>query len=472
MSTLTASDLGDLGVLQTAAAVRSGKLTAEEVAEAALARIERLDNRFNCFTRIDGEDALKAARKTDRAIRRGDDPGPLAGVTFGAKDLFDVAGETTTAGARVREGAAPAEEDAAAVANLKRGGCTLLGSQNMDEFAYGFTTENEHTGATCNPHDVERIAGGSSGGSAASVAAGLCAGAIGSDTNGSVRVPAAFCGVFGLKPTFGRLSRRGVFPFVHSLDHVGCFARSAGDLAALYDGLQGRDARDHAQADREIELALPGVNAADRKLRVGILGGYFAESAAPEVLEAVDEVAEALGATEEIELPEVERARSAAFVLSAAEGGSLHLDNLRRVPQQYDHAVRDRLIAGAMMPAGLVMRAQRFRRWFRDAVTPLFREYDVLLAPATPFPAQPIGQKTIRMARGELSVRANAGLYTQPISFIGLPVVVAPLTEAGKLPLGVQLIGAPWTEARLIRTARRLERDGVARVRPPTELAA
>jgi AtzE family amidohydrolase len=466
------SDLADLGVLQTATAVRSGRLTAEEVATAALARIERLDNRFNCFTRIDVEDALKAARRTDRALKRGYDPGPLAGVPFGAKDLFDVAGETTTAGARLREHAPPAGEDAAAVARLKRAGGSLLGSQNMDEFAYGFTTENEHTGATRNPHDTTRIAGGSSGGSAASVAAGLCAGAIGSDTNGSVRVPAAFCGVFGLKPTFGRLSRRGVFPFVHSFDHVGCFARSAGDLAALYDALQGRDPRDAAQADREVEPALPGLNARDGKLRVGILSGYFHESAAPEVLEAVEHVAEALGATEEVELPEVDRARSAAFVLSAAEGGSLHLDNLQRHPQHYDHAVRDRLIAGAMMPAGLVLRAQRFRRWFRDAVRPLFREYDVLLAAATPFPAQPIGQKTIRMARGELSVRANAGLYTQPISFIGLPVVVAPLTAPGRMPLGVQLIGAPWTEARLIRTARRLERDGVARVRLPTELVA
>lgn len=464
--------LADLGVLQTAAAVKSGRLTAEEVVAAALARIERLDNRFNCFTRIDVEDALTCARKTDRAIRRGENPGPLAGVPFGAKDLFDVAGETTTAGARVRANAPPAGEDAAAVANLKRAGGALLGAQNMDEFAYGFTTENEHTGATCNPHDVERIAGGSSGGSAAAVAAGLCAAAIGSDTNGSVRVPAAFCGVFGLKPTFGRLSRRGVFPFVHSLDHVGCFARGAQDLAALYDALQGRDVRDAAQADREVELALPGVNAPDRKLRVAVLGGYFEESATADVLEAVEEVAEALGATETVEWPEVERARSAAFVLSAAEGGSLHLDNLKSQPQNYDHAVRDRLIAGAMMPAGLVMRAQRFRRWFRDAVRPMFREYDILLAPATPFPAQPIGQKTIRMARGELSVRANAGLYTQPISFIGLPVVVAPITAAGKLPLGVQMIGAPWTEARLIRAARKLEREGVARVRQPTELAA
>jgi AtzE family amidohydrolase len=466
------TETGDLGVLHTAAAVRGGRVTAEEIAAGALARIERLNNQFNCFTRIDAESALKAARKVDRAIKRGDDPGPLPGVTFGAKDLFDVAGETTTAGAALRANAPPAKEDAAAVASLKWAGGTLLGSQNMDEFAYGFTTENAHTGPTHNPHDVSRIAGGSSGGSAAAVAAGLCAAAIGSDTNGSVRVPAAFCGVFGLKPTFGRLSRRGVFPFVHSLDHIGCFARSPGDLAAVYDVLQGRDGRDAGQADREVEYALPGVNASDRKLRVAALSGYFRESAMPEVLSALDDVAHALVADETVELPEVERARSAAFCLTAAEGGSLHLQDLQRHPQYYDHAVRDRLIAGAMLPAGLIMRAQRFRRWFRDAVRPLFRNFDILLAPATPFPAQPIGQRTIRMARGELSVRANAGLYTQPISFIGLPVVVVPLTAPGRLPVGVQLIGAPWTEARLLRAARRLESEGVVGARLPTELAA
>lgn len=461
-----------MGVVETVAAVRARRVSAEAVAKAALARLDKVDGALNCFTRVDADDALRAARRTDRAIKRGDDPGPLAGVTFGAKDLYDIAGYTTTAGARLRANAPPAKEDAAAVASLRAAGATLLGSQNMDEFAYGFTTENEHTGPTRNPHDLSRIAGGSSGGSAASVAASLCAASIGSDTNGSVRVPAAFCGVFGLKPTFGRLSRRGVFPFVHSLDHVGCFSRSANDVAAIYDVLQGLDARDAGQASREVEPALPGINSPLAKLRVGRLGGYFRESATADVLGAFDYVAGALGVRGSVELPEVERARSAAFCLSAAEGGSLHLADLRKHPQHYDHATRDRLIAGAMLPAGLIMRAQRFRRWFRDAVAALFEEYDVLLAPATPFPAQPIGQKTIRMARGELSVRANAGLYTQPFSFIGLPVVAAPVAGLGAVPLGVQLVGPPWSEAKLLRLALKLEKTGVCAARTPAEVVA
>ncbi|MDP3740452.1 MAG: AtzE family amidohydrolase [Hyphomonadaceae bacterium] len=465
------ADLADLGVREIAAEVHRNRLTAEAVTVAALDRIARLNGKLNCYTRIDSEEAIAAARATDKAIARGDDPGPLAGATFGAKDLFDIAGHTTTAGAALRANAPPAEEDAAAVSALRTSGATLLGSQNMDEFAYGFTTDNAHTGPTRNPHDITLIAGGSSGGSAAAVAAGLCAGAIGTDTNGSVRVPAAFCGVFGLKPTYTRLSRRGTFPFVHSFDHIGCFARNTPDLAALYDALQVADSRDPAQARRSADPSLPSLDEPEPDLRIATLGGYFRESATPDVLAALDAVAEALGAIRSIELPETERARSAAFCLSAAEGGSLHLHDLRTQPQLYDFAVRDRLIAGAMLPAGLIMRAQRFRRWFRDRVADIFETTDILLAPAAPFPAQPIGQPTIRMGRGDLSVRANAGLYTQPISFIGLPVVVAPLLARGQPPRGVQLIGPPWSEARLLRMARRLELAGLCVPARPSELA-
>lgn len=458
----------DLGVTELAKAVRTRRLSAEFVARAALDRIAAHNAGLNAFTHVYADDALAAARATDRNIADGRDPGPLAGVTLGAKDLFDVAGKTTTAGAASRFNAPPAAEDAFAVAQLRRAGMTLLGHQNMDQFAYGFTTENAHTGHTRNPHDPARVAGGSSGGSAAAVAAGLCAASIGSDTNGSVRVPAAFCGLFGLKPTFGRLSRRGVFPFVHSLDHVGAFARSADDLAAVYDSLQGIDAGDPAQSARPAEPALPGLDAED-DIRAALLGGYFREHASSETLAAVAEVAQALAAGSTVELPEAHRARSAAFCLSAAEGGALHLPDLRRRLASYDPNVGMRLAAGAMLPAGPVMRAQRFRREFRDQVQAVFSQADVLVAPATPFPAQPIGLATIDIGGRQLSVRANAGLYTQPISFIGLPVVCVPVTS-GALPLGVQLIGPPWSEARLLRAARKLERMGICRSRRPAEL--
>jgi AtzE family amidohydrolase len=463
------SEITDLGPLQLSAAVRDRRLTAEAITRATLERIETHNAAINAYTRLYAEDALMAAWTTDRAIAAGRDPGPLAGATFGAKDLYDVAGKITTAGAKLRANAAPASADAFVVAALKRAGATLLGHQNMDEFAYGFSTENAHSGPTHNPHDRSRLAGGSSGGSAASVAAGLASAAIGSDTNGSIRVPAAFCGVFGLKPTFGRLSRHGVFPFVHSLDHVGPFARTAADLAALYDVMQGADPLDPGQAHRSIEPALPGIADANG-LRIAALGGYFRETGTSEALAAVDVVGQALGASAKVELPEAHRARSAAFCLSAAEGGSLHLADLSERFSEYDPNVGLRLAAGAMLPAGLVMRAQRFRRWFRDATAETFSRFDVLLAPATPFAAPPIGQAMIEIGGKSMSVRANAGLYTQPISFIGLPVVAVPINAPGQLPVGVQLIGPPWSEARLLALAHRLELAGVVKARLPSEL--
>ncbi len=456
----------DATALDIAAAVRARALSAEAAIEGALTHARRRDRDLNCFTSWFEAEAIAQARAIDARLARGDDPGPLAGAAFAVKNLFDVAGKTTLAGAKLRADAPPAVEDAFAVAQLKRAGAVLIGALNMDEFAYGFATENAHYGATRNPHDRTRIAGGSSGGSGAAVAAGLCPLSLGSDTNGSVRVPAALCGVFGLKPTFGRLSRRGVFPFVHSLDHVGAFARTAPDLACAYDALQGRDEHDQSQAARPAGAALPDLTRPDT-LRVASLEDFFRQDASPEALFGLDRVAAALGA-QRAALPHAAAARAAAFCLTAAEGGALHLDDLRTRAGDYDPAVRDRLIAGALAPGALALRAQRFRRWFRDQTKVLFERFDVLLAPATPFPAPPIGQASIDMGGKALSVRATAGLYTQVFSFIGLPVVTAPVIEG--LPVGVQLVGPPWSEARLLRLAARLEREGVCRALNPSEL--
>ncbi len=231
-------------------AVRAGSRPALGVVEATLDRIARFDPLLNCFTAILAERARAAAARIDALIAAGRDPGPLAGVPFAAKNLFDIAGLTTLAGSKILADNPPATRDAFAVAQLESAGAILVGALNMDEFAYGFTTQNTHYGATRNPHDCARTAGGSSGGSAAAVAAGLVPLTLGTDTNGSVRVPAALCGVFALKPSFARLSRRGVYPFVDSLDHVGVFARSVRDLTVAYDVLQGRDSEDPHQADR------------------------------------------------------------------------------------------------------------------------------------------------------------------------------------------------------------------------------
>jgi aspartyl-tRNA(Asn)/glutamyl-tRNA(Gln) amidotransferase subunit A len=295
--------------------------------------------------------------------------------------------------------------------------------------------------------------------------------ALGSDTNGSIRVPASFCGIFGLKPTYGRLSRARSFPFVASLDHVGPMARSTRDLALAYDAMQGHDPDDPVCADRPIEAVTPLIDRGIAGLGIAVAGGYFRIGAYPQAQTALARVAAALGAETEIELPEPERARSAAYVITASEGAALHLDRLRTRPRDFDPAVRDRLIAGAMIPAPLVAKAQKFRRWYRTRVLELFARVDVVLAPVTPCTAPRIGQTTFRFGGIEIPLRANIGVYTQPISFIGLPVVAVPV-PLEPLPIGVQIIAAPWREDIALRVARTLEQMGIAAApRPALGLA-
>jgi AtzE family amidohydrolase len=425
------------------ALVKSRAVSAVQVAQAHIERIERLDPTLNCFTDTVFARARAAAAAVDAAIAAGDDPGPLAGVPIAVKNLYDVAGLTTRAGSVILRGNPPAVSDAPALARLLAAGAVPLGALNMDEFAYGFVTENAHDGATHNPHDTARIAGGSSGGSAAAVAAGLAPLTLGSDTNGSVRVPASLCGVFGLKPTYGAVDRAGTFGFVDSLDHLGAFARSAADLALVM--ALWRDA--------------PAATAL-APARIATLGGWFAQGATAEMQEAVALVAGGLGARATALLPEAARARAAAFCITAFEGGQLHKANLIKRPQDYDPATRPRLLAGALQPAETIYQAQRFRAWFRDQALVLFKTFDLLLAPASPCTAPLIGQKTMVIDGVEMPVRANLGLFTQPISFIGLPVVTVPVVCAG-LPRGVQIIAAPGNEALALAAAARLEQDGI-----------
>ncbi|MBD2119806.1 AtzE family amidohydrolase [Trichocoleus sp. FACHB-262] len=444
-----------------ATAIRDREVTAKAVTAAALAKIAELNQHLNCFTAVIADTALATAEQIDHAIAKGQDPGPLAGVPFAVKNLFDVQGLTTLAGSKINAEQAPATTDATAVAKLRQAGAVLLGTLNMDEYAYGFVTENSHYGPTHNPHDLNRVAGGSSGGSAAAVAAGCVPLTLGSDTNGSIRVPAALCGVFGLKPTYGRLSRAGTVLFSSSFDHIGPFAHSVRDLAAVFDVLQGPDPRDPVCTDRAPERCLPQLQQGCDGVRIAIATDYFAQGALTEALEVVDQVAAVLGATQRITIPEAHRARAAAFVITAAEGANFHAANLRSRPQDFDPATRDRFLAGSLIPAHWYLQAQRFRRWFQLQVQEIFQTVDLILAPTTPYPAPLIGQETIVIDGVEMLIRPNLGLFTQPLSFIGLPVLSVPIQRPGQLPLGVQLIAAPYNEALILRIAAFLETAGI-----------
>ena len=269
-----------------------------------------------------------------------------------------------------------------------------------------------------------------------------------------------------MKPTYGRLSRHGTFPFVSSFDHLGPLARSVADLVLSYDAMQGPDAADPGCTARLAEPVGAEMERGTAGLRVAVAGGYFQHGAFPEALAALRLVASALGAEREVDLPGAARARAAAYIITATEGAALHLERLRTRPADFDPAVRDRLIAGALVPAPLVAQAQKFRRAYRADVLALFDSVDVILAPATPCSAPLLGQTMFELGGQSVPVRANLGLYTQPISFIGLPVVAVPVAQPG-LPIGVQVIAAPWREDVALRVAWALERDGVCVAKRP-----
>ncbi len=463
--------LGALATKETsataiAAAVQRGTLSALEATTRCLASIEQHDKDVNAFTAVYRDRALRQAKAVDVARASGAKLGPLAGVPYSVKNLFDVKGEVTLAGGIVNQSNAPASADAVLIQRMDAAGAVLVGAVNMDEHAYGFTTENSHYGVTRNPLDAARLAGGSSGGSAASVAANMVPLSLGSDTNGSIRVPASFCGIFGLKPTFGRLPRTGSYPFVHSLDHLGPFARSVEDLALCYDALQGSDANDPACVERPIESVSALLSSAHISgLRIAVLDGYFETFAKEEARAALERAAAALGVATRVTWNSAEQARAAAFIVTGSEGGALHAERLRRAYQDYEPLSRDRLVAGALIPARWYLAAQKWRARCRAELLALFQDVDVLLAPSTPIAAPKPGLDWLEFAGKQHVTRASIGLLTQPVSSMGVPVAAVPIWPQSvsdeSMPVGVQVIAAPWREDHCLLVAKALEASGV-----------
>ncbi|EQB29760.1 hypothetical protein M529_23565 [Sphingobium ummariense RL-3] len=433
-----------------AQAVRSREVTAQAVLEQCLAGLEREGGRLVAVTRVLADRARRDAAAIDAVVAAGGDPGPLAAVPYGVKDLFDVEGLPTTAGSGLYADAPPATADADAIVKLRKAGAVLVATLNMDEFAYGFATINAHHGTTRNPHDLDRLAGGSSGGSAAIVAAGLLPFSLGSDTNGSVRVPASLTGIYGLKPTHGGLPMGGVFPFAHSFDDVGPFTLSIQDMQCVWSVLTGKS------------FAPP-----TRAPRIARLGGRFRDNADPEQIDAIDAIAPSASL---VELPDIGAARSAAFLITASEGGALHRAALARDPMAFDPATRDRLIAGALLPPKLYAAAQDFKTRYRRRIDALIADYDVLLAPATPCVAPPIADPRVLIDGVWSPARADLGIHSQPISFTGLPSLCVPLHRPDQLPIGIQLIGKAGDEDTLFRFAVMLEEEGRIGVTSPTGL--
>jgi AtzE family amidohydrolase len=455
--------LAGLGAGETARRVRSREASAREVVHDTLARVAALDAKIRAFTEVTAGLARRTAERIDAVVASGGDPGPLAGVPFAVKDLYDLAGVVTRSGSKIHAERAPAQASATVVTRLMQAGAVPIGTLNMEEYAYGFHTDNPHFGRTLNPHDPARTAGGSSGGSAAAVAAGLVPLALGSDTNGSIRVPAAFCGVFGLKPTFGRLSRAGTVLFVSSFDHVGPFARSVADLAGAYDAMQGYDPADPLCVDMPCSETASRLELGIAGLRFGAPRGYFAQLLEAPCRAAVETVAGALGA-KAVEIPGcIDAARAAAFVITSVEAMNERARELRTRFADFDPKTRYRFLAGALVPGPWYAKAQQFRRWFADEARRWFADADVMVLPVAPVQAPRFGETEAVVDGRSMPLRVLLGRFVQPLALLGYPIVVAPLVSDNALPTAVQLVGRPFEEEKVLRAAAHLERIGVAR---------
>ncbi len=448
-------DLTHLTIAQAADRIRARELSPVELTEACLSRIEAVEPRVNAFITVTSDEALAAARTAQDEIAAGKYRGPLHGVPVALKDLFAVAGVRTTAGSKILAGNV-SREDSDAAARLKAAGAVILGKLNLHEFAFGATGVNPHYGSARNPWDTECITGGSSSGSGAAVAASECLAALGTDTGGSIRIPASLCGVVGLKPTFGRVSRRGVIPLSWSLDHVGPLTRTVEDAAIVLQAIAGRDPLDASSAGEPV----PDYRAALRDgvggLRLGVPREFSFEGLDPEVEAAVRKAIALLGEmgarVAEVPLPHIAEAPAAVTAIMLPEALAYHQKWVAERPDDYGDDVRYRLEMGALYSAVTHVQAQRFREmivqaWRRD----VFSKVDILATPTTLVPAPPI-------LEGGLDATFSLIRLTNPLNLMGVPAISVPcgFTPPG-LPIGLQLIGRWFDEATVLRAAHAYE---------------
>lgn len=447
---MNADDLTGLTITAAAGLIRSGQLSPLELVEAYLERIAAYDPLLNCFITLTAESALQEARAAEKALQRKEPAGPLCGIPLALKDLYETRGVLTTAGSSFFRDYVP-EADAVAVTRLRQAGAILLGKLNMHEIALGVTNVNPHFGACRNPWAPERVTGGSSGGSAAALAAGLCLGSLGSDTGGSIRIPASLCGVVGFKPTRGRVSLRGVIPLSWNMDHAGPLARSVLDAALLLRKVAGYDSEDpFSDPTAQGEIPMPSGQVTGWRIAVAS-DDYFTVSD-PEVwaaLQAAAQVFRALGAqVEAVEFPEARRAAEANGLMVTSDAAAFHRERLQAHPDGFGADVLQRLQFGAALTSGEYVLARHTQAVLHHSFTRFFDRYDVLLTPTTPVAAPPIeGPDAVEQARWLTR-------FTAPFNLTGLPALSLPcgFTTNG-LPIGLQIIARPWDEAKVLQAA-------------------
>jgi aspartyl-tRNA(Asn)/glutamyl-tRNA(Gln) amidotransferase subunit A len=454
-------ELTDLTITEAASLIQRRQISPVELTGACLERIEQIDPQLNCFITLTAESALQAARRAEDAIQQGGYLGPMHGIPLALKDLFETRGVRTTAGSKIFAGYFPAQ-DCLVVEKLTAAGAILLGKLNMHEIALGVTNNNPHFGASHNPWDIARMTGGSSGGGASALAARLCLGSLGSDTGGSIRIPASLCGIVGLKPTYGRVSLRGVIPLSWNLDHVGPMARRVGDTALLLGAIAGYDPDDPACVDVPVDDYLADLEGGVRGWRVALASGEYFTKVDDQVQVAVGAAAEVFkqlgGRLAEVDLPEAHQAAQANGLLVTSDGAAFHRERLQAHPEDFGADVLQRLQIGAAYTSSEYSLARRTQVVLRRKLEAFFQDFDILLTPATPLAAPLLsGDNAVERAR-------QLTRFTAPFNLTGLPALSLPcgFTKADPgasqgLPIGLQIIAPHWGEASLLRAAHAYE---------------
>ena len=435
-----------------------------EVVRVHLDRIAGLDRDLRAYITVCADAAMEAARAAEAALMSGGPVGPLHGVPYALKDLYDTAGVRTTGGSRIFAERVPAA-DATVARRLTQAGGILLGKLNMVEFAYGPEGLNAHYGHPRNPWDpaVHRMAGGSSSGSGVAVVAGLAPGALGSDTGGSIRIPASLCGITGLKPTYGRVSRAGVLPLAWSMDHVGPMTRTAADCALMLGAIAGYDPADASTSVLPVPDYLAALTGEVEGLRVGLLRSFFLDGATPEVGTAVEAAARTLAGAgaivDEVSLETVKHVPAASLAVVGSEALAYHAEMLRTRAAEYDPDIARRLRVGAFVGGAHYVRAQQVRGLVRADVDGVLARHDLLLAPATPITAPAVDERQTTLGDGPSDVRSALIRFTRPFNVSGHPACAVPCGfTAGGMPIGLQLVGRPFDEATVLRAADGFQR--------------
>jgi aspartyl-tRNA(Asn)/glutamyl-tRNA(Gln) amidotransferase subunit A len=452
-------------ILETGELLRRGTVSPLELTSECLTRIEKLNPALNAFITVTVESALAQARQAEAEIRRGEWRGPLHGIPLGLKDIVDTAGILTTAASLMFKDRVPTE-DAEVVRRLKAAGAVLLGKQNLHEFAYGASSMVSAFGEVRNAWNKGHIVGGSSGGSATAVAAGMGYGAIGTDTAGSIREPSALCGVVGLKPTYGRVSARGVIPLSVSLDHVGPIGRSVGDVAAILAAIAGHDAADTASVDAPVEDYVAALRENFQPLRVGVPRKFFFDDMDKEVAAATTHALSGLAALG-AEIRDIELQVSTDRSLQSGESYAFHAEFATRNPELYQPETLRRILTGKNVSPEALLECRRELERERREIASVFSDIDVLVTPTTPIPAPGIAE--LKQDPGLLRPRELLLLRnTRPINVWGLPAISVPcgFTEGG-LPIGLQIVGPHWGEARVLQVAYAYEQATAWHKRQP-----